>query len=119
MGGGISWCWAHLGLFAFVRTWRGRALNGCCGQLLNGRGVLWWWTHLGPFAFARDVAGVGARRVLQAVMRWEGGIFVVLDSPGLVTACAFVCDVAGMGLSGNLWEGMRWGGSILGVGDSP
>ncbi len=47
-------------------------------------GVLGWWTHLGPFAFARDVAGVGTRRVLRAVMRWR--VFVVLDSPGLVTA---------------------------------
>ena len=38
--------------------------------------------------------GVGARRVLWAVMSWEGGVFVVLDSPGLVTL-PFACDKAG------------------------
>jgi len=55
-------------------------------QLIQTNKLLWWWTHQGPFVFARDVAGVGAIRVLRAVMRWEGGVFAVLDSPGLVTA---------------------------------
>src|SRR6266545_727068 len=42
-GGVLGW-WTHLGAWGHSRlrvTWREWALNGCCGQLLNGREGFW------------------------------------------------------------------------------